>query len=431
MNEIIVEEKTATTEIKNLLENISIIQKKYDDIAEITGEKFNVFSVLNLTSNEVRTHSSFIGELLNIKGSHGLKNIPLKLFIKMLEEKFIPNEVEKQKIKIESDRFKIDTETSKTIVEKYIGKLKNNKTDGGRIDIIVEDYQKRALIIENKIYAGEQENQLIRYNNYNKEAPILFLTLKGSKPNSAEGLIENKDYFNISYKNDILKWLEDCAKEAINKPMLREVLKQYIYLIKKLTGQTLNKVMSTEIQNIILNNFSAAERIVKEFDGIKYKICGGIREDIITKLKAKLLDKYDVSKKESNVGDKNSKIWIELNEFSGNSLLFGIEPFSGNGNKGSELFYGIIDLHSKNQMFFEDTSDFIQNGWWREKKYFNYFENFKVDFSDTNFISFLGKDEKKRTELVSALSDQIIEYIESKEDYLTKIHKQINETQNR
>lgn len=34
--------------INNLLQQVSIIQKKYDHIAEITGEKFNDFQLLNV-----------------------------------------------------------------------------------------------------------------------------------------------------------------------------------------------------------------------------------------------------------------------------------------------------------------------------------------------------------------------------------------------
>ena len=108
--EKIIEEKINISGIKNLLENVNVIQNKYDDIAEITGEKFNIFGVLNLTSNEVRTHSAFIGELLNRRGSHGLKDIPLKLFIKILEEKFISKEVDELENTIDNDKFKFNTE---------------------------------------------------------------------------------------------------------------------------------------------------------------------------------------------------------------------------------------------------------------------------------------------------------------------------------
>lgn len=36
------------------------------------GELFNIFNVLDLRTNEVRTHSAFIAELLNPDGNHGL-----------------------------------------------------------------------------------------------------------------------------------------------------------------------------------------------------------------------------------------------------------------------------------------------------------------------------------------------------------------------
>lgn len=69
--------------IKNLLQNVAIIQRKYDEIGKITGENFNVFSVLKLDSKEVRMHSAFIGELLNPNGSHGLKEVPLKILVRL------------------------------------------------------------------------------------------------------------------------------------------------------------------------------------------------------------------------------------------------------------------------------------------------------------------------------------------------------------
>ncbi|RTY95728.1 hypothetical protein EKL98_16770, partial [Flavobacterium bomense] len=185
--------------------------------------------------------------------------------------------------------------------------------------------------------------------------------------------------------------------------------------------------MSNEIQNIILNNFLSAEQIVKEFDSVKYKICGSIREGIIDKLKIKLIDKYDISDKESKIGDKNSKIWIESKEYIGNSLLFAVEPFSGNGGIGTELFCGIIDLQNKNKDLFVKIPEFNQNGWWRDVKFFQDFENFKIDFSDSNFIGFLGKNKDKKEELVQALSQQIIEYIESREKVLFEIYKEITE----
>ncbi|WP_409416305.1 PD-(D/E)XK nuclease family protein [Flavobacterium sp. PS2] len=426
-------EKINVSTIKSLLYHVHIIQKKYDDIAEITGEKFNIFSVLNLTNNEVRTHSAFIGELLNTKGSHGLKDKPLKLFIKILEDKFISNEVEESEIMIDLDRFKFNTETATTIVEKNIKKLNEDKTEGGRIDIIIEDRDKlNALIIENKIYAGEQQNQLVRYYNYCKEhflkeVPILYLTLDGSSPTSGIGLIEKQHYFNISYKEDIINWLELCIKEASDKPMLREVIKQYIYLIKKLTNQTINKKMSEEIQNIILKNFSSAEQIVKEFDKIKYKISGNIRNRVAEVLISELGEKYDIIKRRDKIGEKNSGIWLSLKKYQKTGIYFGIEPFSGKGNVRNELFFGILDLEDKHKATFLNHN-FKCAGWWRDVELFNNLEDFKnnrINFSDSAFMSYLGQDPMKQNELSRKIAKKMIEFIQSKENSIINIYKEL------
>ena len=93
--------------IKNLLNNVSIIQKKYNDIAIITGESFNIFSVLKMDSREVRMHSAFIGELLNPNGSHGLKTKPLEIFVMLLRSKFCEIDVNNVPI----SKFIIDVES--------------------------------------------------------------------------------------------------------------------------------------------------------------------------------------------------------------------------------------------------------------------------------------------------------------------------------
>lgn len=84
--------------LQNLLYQVNAINKKYEKIAEITGENFNIFNILGLTTNEVRTHSAFIAELLNPNGSHGCKHIFLKLFIEEVIEE-IRNFINKKKRK--------------------------------------------------------------------------------------------------------------------------------------------------------------------------------------------------------------------------------------------------------------------------------------------------------------------------------------------
>jgi len=58
--------------IKHLPNQGGSLLKSYNKIAKETGENFNIFTVMGMQSNEVKTHSAIIGELLNPKGSHGL-----------------------------------------------------------------------------------------------------------------------------------------------------------------------------------------------------------------------------------------------------------------------------------------------------------------------------------------------------------------------
>ncbi len=199
--------------------------------------------MLGLSTNEVRTHSAFLCELLNPKGKHGYKDVFLKLFLELQKEKYKENE---EFINRFSD---LDTSYSTVSPESYIGLINDDETEGGRIDILIKDNKYNTIIIENKIYAWDQPYQLVRYNNAYPRAPIFYLTLNVSKPssNSKGQLVEGKDYVCISYKEDIKDWLEKCKEKAVNHAILRETLTQYINLIKYLTGQTINDSMTKEI----------------------------------------------------------------------------------------------------------------------------------------------------------------------------------------
>lgn len=246
-------EQQKMNEINSLLKEVSSISKKYDKIAEITGERFNLFKILGLQYNEVRTHSAFIGELLNPKGSHGQGDLFLKLFLSFLKDKKIIDAL-------------FEMESCCVEVEKYIGTVNKDYPYGGRIDIIISNAT-HAIIIENKIYAGDQPKQLIRYSNYakkyyseesQKNYRIFYLTREG-EPCKDWDDNNNGKYYPLSYKDDILLWLKECLKEAATLPHIRESLSQYIHLIEYLTNQSTNDNMTTEIAAYILRNSEMIE----------------------------------------------------------------------------------------------------------------------------------------------------------------------------
>ncbi len=267
------------TKIESLLREVSVIQKHYSEIARLSGENFNVFKILNLATNEVRTHSSFLAELLNPVGSHNQGTVYLKLFINRINSSL--------SVKNQLSGFVFDG--AKVIVEKRIGYKNDSKTEGGNIDILIKDINGYEIIIENKINAGDQENQLIRYSNYikRKKGLLLYLNLHGHEAsqystedkNANISLQINIDYFVISYRDFIIEWLEECHKEAASHAIIRETIQQYIYLIKHLTGRSINKVMEEQLVQILAKdsesvknafNISASigklkEYLIKEF----------------------------------------------------------------------------------------------------------------------------------------------------------------------
>jgi hypothetical protein len=240
-----------------LLSEIAAVNKKYDEIYRISGEKFNVFNILKLTSDEI-SHSRIIASLLNPNGSHGKGSVFLNFFLKI----------------VGIDDFSVENVTVET--EKFIGYISTDNDSGGRIDILITNGKKQQVIIENKIYADDQSNQLLRYNEYNHNAHLLYLTLYGSEASDTSvGKEIDFEYKTISYEKKIIEWLELCKKESIDNAILRETLTQYIILIKQLTGKARSKEMQKEYFDIIMKNaenVSAAFTISQNMNEIKQQM---------------------------------------------------------------------------------------------------------------------------------------------------------------
>lgn len=234
-----------TKDISNLLKNVNLIKKKYDEILDATGGRFNIFRSCGVNHYE-NTHSAILAEFLKPDGTHGLKSKLLEYFIENLDEGF-----NIQNFNFENSRVH-----------------KEYPTKEGRIDILIEDNQNKAIIIENKIYAGDQWEQLKRYerfaiNKYGKENfQILYLSLDGKDASEQSG----KDvlYFPISYETTIINWLEKCVAIASRFPMVRETIIQYINHLKELTNKSSNNEMEQEIKTFIFQNeqnFNIAKKI--------------------------------------------------------------------------------------------------------------------------------------------------------------------------
>lgn len=207
------------------------------------GELFNIFSIMRMEYDEVYTHSAVIAEFLNPKGLHGSGDIYLKMFLQSIP--FL------QKMDFNTTKAEVE-------IEYTIGNITPDYKQGGRIDILLRSEDK-AIIIENKIYAEDQEKQLYRYMQYAQsknfsDYHILYLTL-GGKPASIGSLYKmaSNDYIRISYRETINDWLEKCIEKSADKPLVRETLIQYHNLIDELTRKKSEEPIIQEISSFCKN----------------------------------------------------------------------------------------------------------------------------------------------------------------------------------
>ncbi len=78
-------ERNKTQYINILLSEIQTIVKSYTRINKLSGQNFNLFSLLRNEREEVKLHSKFISELINPQGSHEQGTVFLECFLDTLD----------------------------------------------------------------------------------------------------------------------------------------------------------------------------------------------------------------------------------------------------------------------------------------------------------------------------------------------------------
>lgn len=195
--------------LDQLFNDITELRDKWKDIGD-----FNLLHSIGFSSQETM-HSKFIANLLDPKGKHGQKDHFLKLFIKHSQLDF------------NIENIKIRTEMSA-------------KTR--RMDITIAN-SKSIIIIENKIWAKDQNSQLEDYYNYCEvryiNVDLVYLTPYGTTPSdcSLGETLRTKDIkLNlISYEKVIIPWIEECIMESNGR--LKVSLEMYKEILYKLINR--------------------------------------------------------------------------------------------------------------------------------------------------------------------------------------------------
>ncbi|AEA43008.1 PD-(D/E)XK nuclease family protein [Fluviicola taffensis] len=265
--------------VLNFLNKLSVIDYKYR-LLEKDKEEFNIFSALHKENDEVRLHSRFLSVLLSPESKHNKKDMFLKLFLKTLS----------------IDNF--ETENIKVYPTEF------NKSEFNEIDIlIINRISKQAIIIENKIGAGdsnhEDRGQLEGYYELIHELEsipkeriyVYYLTVDGHLPTS-ESLgkydsLENMNGKTIDYEHEIQNWLTLCLHECITQPFLRESIIQYINLIKQMTNDNTNIQERIEIRNLISSSdetMSSTRLLIENFKHIKWHTTSDFWNELCSEL---------------------------------------------------------------------------------------------------------------------------------------------------
>ncbi|MDQ1151876.1 PD-(D/E)XK nuclease family protein [Sphingobacterium zeae] len=257
--------------------------------------QFNVFRTMFKMTEEKHLHSRFIAFLLNPQGTHGRGTKFLELFLEELE---MPN-------------FRLD---GATVVPDEVG-----KSELDNIDILIRNAHKEAIIIENKIFAGDSNKlelesekmrdadpnrfQLPRYYNKViakgfKVVHILYLTIDGRPPSfydkfpqCVKDLLIRKEHL-----KHIQKWLTRCISELVDDNDLKRAIIQY----KQASLEFLNDIQLAEDLKIItaanldegynfwinkeIEGVNQAELVLAQFKHVKwhtvYEFFSNLRERI-------------------------------------------------------------------------------------------------------------------------------------------------------
>lgn len=134
----------------------------------------------------------------------------------------------------------------------------NNKE--GRVDIYISDkYGSKKngnirIIIENKIFARDQKEQMYRYSKFLEKynGYLLYLTLDGRAPKSYSTKNKQLEFYKISYPEHIVPWLKKVKK--INTDSKIDILiVDYLKVVEKLT----------EIDNMVKQGYENSINVKK------------------------------------------------------------------------------------------------------------------------------------------------------------------------
>lgn len=231
------------TKIKEKIRNLLLS----NDFKKLENLKYglNIFNILKLENKET-AHSDMLAYLFNPYENHYLKESMINELFKHLSKK------DANYINL----LLLDYSDLEVYREYTID-------NGRRIDILlISKRNKVVILIENKIWSGEGDNQLEDYKNYidnkysNYNKIFLYLTLEKERNEKYKG------YIHITY-NNIYNMLQNILEENKMTTEVSTILKQYKDMIRRDIMGEVDKEMIELCRKIYVEHQEALDKIMQ------------------------------------------------------------------------------------------------------------------------------------------------------------------------
>lgn len=223
---------------------------------------FDLFKFFKVGENKV---SDILAFLIDPRRNHGQGELFLQDFVDTLAATLQSESNEERRNAIDNlEKASIMLSNAKVLTEKSIDPIPDKRPGKRRIDIYIP-LKSYAIAIENKIWAGDQNEQLKDYkeflDKYHRDGNLLvYLTPFGHPPNTesikkaswSQG-VKKGQFCTLSYKHDILpmleRWEAKCKAERV-RFFIRE-FKNHLS-VKFLGGNQIN--MNKALKDLVLEN---------------------------------------------------------------------------------------------------------------------------------------------------------------------------------
>lgn len=213
-----------------LFEAFAPLSKAYEEGVKRDAPDYNLFRILNIRHYETKVHTPFLRHLFDPNETHMQGALFVESFLKVIfGDSF--------------DTFKLSR----------INVTEELPFADGRIDLLIEYFQgnqRRAIVIENKIYHTDEPNQLGRYYQYLTESlgytgnnlHMVYLKPRAGLPGQdsidselLKELLNYRQFSTLGYYEHIYPMLYAIMTQEPKLPsVVRETIKQYLLTIRSL-----------------------------------------------------------------------------------------------------------------------------------------------------------------------------------------------------